>query len=190
MSRRLRAGLPRIAAALAIAGAALAAAGCGGSGGDDGGSELALGEEAVVEHTDLDSPGTPTTTLGITVLAVREGSVQELEQGGFQLDPDEKDVTPYYVDSRIENEGEEAVRKLLFLGLEDGDGNRTSATTIVSLGGAPFGKCEKRTDGTVAPGESFETCTLFLVRSGEPRRVSFLPQSAEGATDFVYWDVG
>jgi hypothetical protein len=143
-----------------------------------------------VEHTDLGSPGTPRTTFGMTVLAVREGTVAELEEGGFRLDPGERDVTPCYVDSRIENEGAAAVKKLLFLGLEDGGGSRTSATTISSLGGAPFEKCAKRTEGMVEPGESFETCTLFLVRGGEPRHASFLPQSADGATEYVYWKVG
>jgi len=45
-------------------------------------------------------------------------------------------------------------------------------------------------EGELAPGESFETCTLFLVPKGrEPSKVSFLPNDPGAETDFVYWDV-
>ena len=168
---------------------ALGLAGCGG--GDDGAQTLALGEKAVVEHTT--APGTATaatTTLGITVLAVRRGSQGELEEGGFTLDADEKTATPYYVDTRWENQGSEAVDKPLLVSLEDQDENRIGSTTIIDLGGSPFRECPKADSGQLAPGESYESCLLFLVPEGsEPQRVSFLPYAPDSETEYVYWAV-
>jgi hypothetical protein len=174
---------------LACVALALGLGGCGG--GDDGGSTLALGTEAVVDHTQIGTGGAaPSTTLGITVLKVRQGTQEELKQGGFRLDPDEQKTTPYYVDVRYENQGQEAIKRQLDVGLEDQDGNLISATTIISLGGPPFAKCPKISEGELVPGQSYESCTLFLVPEGrEPGKVSFLPYNPTSETEFVYWDV-
>ncbi len=161
---------------------------CGGGGGG-GGANHPLGAEAVVEHTEL-SGGNAKTTLGITVLRVRKGTQKELKDAGFTLDPDEQSATPYYVDARFTNKGSNAIKRDLSLSLEDQDGNLISSTVIIELGGTPFQKCRKNTEGELAPGESFETCTLFLVPKGrEPSKVSFLPNDPGAETDFVYWDV-
>ena len=168
--------------------AALAVAGCGGGGG--GSSSLALGEEAVAQHADSgDADATP-TTLGVTVHAVRQGTQQELEDGGFTLDPDEQELTPYYVDASFENQGTQTIDRRLRPGLEDGDGNLINATTIISLGGPPFEKCPQPTEGRLESGQTYESCTLFLVEEGrEPDRASFLPYVPGEETDFVYWEV-
>jgi hypothetical protein len=174
---------------LALAALGLGLAACGGGGGS---SSLALGAEAVVEHTQIGEGGALTaTTLGITVLAVREGTQQELEQGGFTLDPEEQSTTPYYVDVRYENQGTEAIKRQLDVGLEDEDGDLIGSTVIIDLGGAPFEQCPKISEGDLAPGESYESCTLFLVPEGSgPSKVSFLPYDPENETEFVYWDAG
>jgi hypothetical protein len=165
----------------------LALAACGGGGG--GGANHPLGAEAVVEHTEL-SRGKAKTTLGITVQRVRKGTQQELTDAGFSLDPSERSTTPYYVDARFTNKGSNAIKRNLSLSLEDQDGNLISSTVIIELGGTPFQKCRKNTKGALAPGESFETCTLFLVPKGrEPSEVSFLPNDPGAETEFVYWDV-
>jgi hypothetical protein len=187
----MRASPTRRILPLALVALALGTAGCGGSDGGGGSSPLALGEQAVIEHTQIAAgAAAPKTTLGITVLAVREGTQQELEQGGFQLNPDEKETTPYYVDVRYQNQGTQAITRQLNVGLEDEDGNLVTATTILSLGGPPFEKCPKISDGELEPGATYESCTLFLVSDGrEPSKVSFLPYDPENETDFVYWDV-
>jgi hypothetical protein len=166
---------------------ALVMAGCGGGGGGES-SDLALGEEAVVQHADTEADATP-TTLGVTVLTVRQGTQQELEDGDFKLDPDEQELTPYYVDARFENQGTQTIDRRLRPGLEDGDGNLINATTIISLGGPPFEKCPQPTEGQLESGQTYESCTLFLVEEGrEPDRASFLPYVPGEETDFVYWD--
>lgn len=175
-------------AVLAILATTLAVAGCGGGSGDS--SSLALGETASVQHAKSGSPeGTPTTTVGVTVLAVRAGTQEELEEGGFSLDPDEKELKPYYVDVRYENQGQESIDRSLGVGLRDQDDNLISEVAIISLGGPPFEKCPRTRDGSLEPGDSYESCSLFLLpEDSEPDRVHFLPYVPGTETDWVYWD--
>jgi hypothetical protein len=174
---------------LGLVGAVLALAGCGGDGGDAS-SALPLGATAEVEHTNAGAAaGTPTTMLGVTVLAVRMGTQQVLGDGGFSLDPDEKELQPYYVDVRYENQGDAAIERHLGVSLRDGDDNLISETVIISLGGSPFEKCPKVRGGSLEPGASYESCSLFLVPEGsEPERVSFLPYVPGVETDFIHWN--
>ena len=175
---------------LACVALGLGFAACGG--GDGGGDALALGEEAAVEHTQILSGGKPgpKTTLGITALKVRRGTQEELKQAGFKLDPDEQRGTPYYVDTRYENQGTQTIKRELLVSLEDGDGNSISSTTIIDFGGDPFKLCPKAERGSLAAGESYESCLLFLVAEGkQPSKVSFLPYDPESETEFVYWAI-
>ena len=113
-----------------------------------------------------------------------------LVSAGFSLDPEEKTATPYYIDVRYANKGSAAIDRGLVVSLEDGDGNTISSTTIINLGGEPFGKCPQAERGKLAPGQSYEDCRLFLVPGGrEPERVTFLPYNPEEPTDFVRWTV-
>jgi hypothetical protein len=165
----------------------LLVAACGGASG--GAAALALGKEAVVEHAQIsgDAP-LPKTTLGITVKAVRTGAIAELEAGGYEIDADQQSLTPYYVDVRFENKGSQAIDRHLWVSLEDQDGNLISAVTIFNYGGEPFAMCPDNGRGELAPGEAFETCTLFFVEPGrKPTKVSFLPNDPGTETDWVYW---
>lgn len=54
---------------------------------------LALGQEALVEHADVGTETGAPTSLAVTVLAVREGTMEEL--GSFyEIDPEDQDKTP------------------------------------------------------------------------------------------------
>ena len=174
---------------LAASIAVIALAGCGGGGGGES-SDLALGEQASVQHAKSGSPeGTPTTTIGVTVLAVRAGTQEELEEGGFSLDPDEKELKPYYVDVRYENQGQEPIERSLGVGMRDQDDNLISEVAIISLGGPPFEHCPRVKEGTLEPGDSYESCSLFLLPpDSEPDRVHFLPYVPGIETDWVFWD--
>lgn len=176
-------------AALAMA-TALFMTGCGGGGGDS--SSLALGEQASVQHAKAGAAeGTPTTILGVTVRAVRAGTQEELEDGGFSLDPDEKELKPYYVDVRYENQGQNTIERQMSVSLRDQDDNLINPTVIISLGGPPFEDCPTNRGGELEPGDAYESCSLFLVDpDSEPRRVTFLPSVPGTETDWVYWDAG
>ena len=158
--------------------------------GDDGPAAHPLGTEVLVGHEDV-SGGAPgvRTQIGLTVLAVRRGTQEELAANGLEVDDDARDATPYYVDARYANRGERAVKRNLSVGLEDTDGDLMGRTLIFGLGaGEPFAPCPRVLEGTLEPGESYESCTLVLVPDGvDVGRVHFLSTSPGEEPEFVYW---
>lgn len=158
--------------------------------GGNGAKANPLGTEVVVGQHDV-SEGEPgvRTQIGLTVLAVRTGTQQELEANGLQVDSEDKGATPYYVDARFANKGPNAVKRSLDVGLEDSDGNLLPRTLIFGLGTDPFKPCTEVTEGTLKPGESYESCTLVLVPEGrDVDKVHFLSDNGPGEPpDFVYW---
>jgi hypothetical protein len=175
----------RFVPVLAVLISALPACGGGGGGGGDAHS---LGEEAAVGYSQTDPAAR--TTLGVTVLAVRKGTQQQLTDGGYEVDEDARDTTPYYVDVRYENQGQATVKRNLPISLEDSDGNLIGSTLIFNYGGKPFGPCKEINEGELAPGQSYESCTLFLVpEDTDIGQVSFLSDKGPGnEPEFVYWE--
>jgi hypothetical protein len=173
-----------------MAAVALVLAACGG-GGNGGGEVHPLGQEAVVGYNEPTSTGQrgPRVEIAITVLAVRTGTQQELSENGLEVDPEDQDTIPFYVDARFENRGANAVTRNLDMSLEDSDGNLIGNTLIFDYGGEPFEPCPRVTEGTLAPGESYESCTLFLVPEGvDVGNVSFLSDNGPNQEpEFVYW---
>jgi hypothetical protein len=160
--------------------------------GGDGAKPHPLGTEVVVGHTDA-SGGPPgvRTRIGLTVLRVRKGTQQELAANGLRVDPEDESATPYYVDARFANKGPNAVGRTLRVDLEDSDGNRIPATLVFDFGGEPFEPCRAAAEGSLKPGESYESCTLVLVPDGlDPVRVEFLSdRGPDEEPEFVYWAV-
>ena len=175
----------RVAPVLAVLITGLAA--CGGGGGG-GGDAHPLGEKATVGYSQTDPQAR--TMLGVTVLAIRKGTQQQLEDGGYEVDEDARDTTPYYVDVRYENQGQSTVKRNLPISLEDSDGNLIGSTLIFNYGGEPFMPCTDVNEGELAPGQSYESCTLFLVPEGKDvGKVSFLSDNGPGnEPEFVYWE--
>ena len=169
-------------------------AACGSS--SSGGAKLALGTEAVIaSYTEQASGTTPAvdTSLGVTVLAVRAGTQAELAAGGFTFDDDKaKTATPYYVDARYSNKGKGSMQRSLSVGMEDTKGNSIPTTLVVDLGGTPFAPCPDHNDPAVnlEPGQSYETCTLFLVPKGTKLdRVRFVSQADDATITFTDWAI-
>ena len=165
-------------------------AACGGS--SSGGTKLALGTEAVVAYTAPASGTTPAadTTLAVTVLAVRLGTQAELVAGGFKVDDKVKNSTPYYVDARYSNKGKGSLTRNLSVGMEDANGNSVPTTLVFDLGGVPFAPCKDNNDSasTLEPGQSYETCTLFLVPHGTKLdKVRFVSQAPDATITFTDW---
>lgn len=167
--------------------------GGGGAGGGGEGEVHALGESVVVgwnERDDLGERGV-STEVEVTVLEVRQGTHEELTDAGFEVDEEDRDTTPYYVDARFENVGDGTVTRNLDVSLEDNDGNLIGSTIIFDYGDVGFPPCENVSEGKFKPGDSYESCTLFLVPEGvEVGQVSFLSdEGADVPPEFVYWDV-
>lgn len=165
-------------------------AGCGNS--SSGGTKLALGTEAIIAYTAQASGSTPAvdTSLGVTVLAVRAGTQAELVAGGFKVDDKDKTSTPYYVDARYSNKGKGSVPRSLSVSMEDTKGNSVPTTLVFDLGGTPFAPCKDNNDtaSNLEPGQSYETCTLFLVPKGTNLdKVRFVSQAPDATITFTDW---
>jgi hypothetical protein len=163
------------------------------NGGSGGSKKLALGTEAVVAYTTTASGSTPAanTTLGVTVLKVRSGTQEELTSAGFKVEDQDKDATPYYVDVRYANKGSGAVPRELSVGLEDKNDNSVPTLLVTSLTSEPFDLCKDASSTSpLNPGESYESCTLFLVPKGMTLdRARFVSQSADATITFTDWAV-
>jgi hypothetical protein len=173
---------------ITLTAATLLVAACGG--GSDSPAKLALGTEAVVAYAAPESGTIPAvdTSLGVTVLAVRVGTQEELADGGFDVDDEDKDATPYYVDARFSNKGDGPVPRNLSVGMEDTKGNSVPTTLIINLGGGSYAPCPANDDGVLVPGESYESCTLFLVPKGTKLdRVRFVSQGPDATITFTDW---
>lgn len=154
------------------------------------GSESApLGTAQPVVHTDYDTDAS--TELEVTVLAVRRGTVAELEAAGLQFDPEEEDLVPHYVDVRFTNTGTETVPRTMRVSLEDSNDSLISPTIVFDFSGGqttPEGPCIDVKDGELPPGESFEDCTLFLVDPAtDVAAVTFLSAPGSSESAFVDW---
>jgi hypothetical protein len=160
--------------------------------GRDGAKPHPLGTEVLVGHRDF-SGGQPgvRTRIGLTVLAVRKGTQDELAANGLEVEPADRSATPFYIDARFTNRGPNAVERTLTVGLEDSEGNLVASTLFFGLGSEPFELCPRITEGTLKPGESYESCTLVLVPDGvEPAKVEFLSdRGPDEEPEFVYWAV-
>ncbi len=152
-----------------------------------------MGEEAPVGYAAKDDKGQYTgvrATIGLTVLAVRKGTHQQLEEHGFEVDAEGRDTTPYYIDARFENQGNQPVKRTFDVSLEDSDGNLIGRTIVFNYGDKPYKHCTEVTKGTLKPGASYESCSLFLVKEGvEIGKVSYLSDNGpDEAPEFVYWE--
>lgn len=149
-----------------------------------------LGTEVVVGHKDVsEGQRGVRTQIALTVLAVRTGTQEELEENGFRLDPDEKDATPYYIYVRFANKGPNTVKRNLHVGLEDSGGNLIRSPIVFRYGDRLFEQCPESDDGTLKSGETYESCTLALVPKGvDAAKVHFLSDNGPNEEpELVYW---
>ena len=174
--------MTRLTFALALT--ALGLAGCGG--GDSpsarrpsSSSRRASGDTAAVN-----------TTLGVTVLAVRKGTQAQLEQAGFEVDPENQSATPYYIDVRYANKGKGKASRDVSVAMENSDGSSIPTTLVFDYRGKPYDNCENL-KGALAPGQSYEDCTLFLVpKDQKVGDILFTSQSADAEIKFTRWETG
>jgi hypothetical protein len=155
------------------------------AGGGDG--TLAPGRAAVVPFVDYGTPNqSKKTKVGVRVHEVRKGKIADFK--GFDLAPDQRRSTPYYVDATFENRGGFPLsRNLLRASLEDGDGREYRPTTLVVLGGS-FQRCPQPARSALKPGRSFDGCSVVLLpKDARPGRVRF---QGDVAKDPVYWEAG
>jgi hypothetical protein len=147
---------------------------------DDG--NLPLGERAVVDYIQYGPPEIK-TQLGVTVAKVRKGKLADFKD--FNLDAEQKNAVPYYVDTRFENLGSEPLdRNLIEPSAEDADGQEYASTTLIVLNGT-FKPCPDASEKKLQPGDAFTGCaTIFIPNGKELERVRF---EGDVTKDPVFW---
>ncbi len=179
--RNLKTRPVHVLGALALGLSTLALSGC-----EETSDAHALGDKVDTTFYSLleggkQGPGT------VAVTDVREGTFDELDAGGFEVEVDPDENTVYYVDVSFENKGDVPVDLRDPSGI-DQDDNLVPSLTVIDTGGAPaFEQCPLLPD-TLAPGDSVDGCAIVLAPDGHDiEKVSYLADLSE---EFVYWESG
>jgi hypothetical protein len=132
-------------------------------------TELEVGETATVSYVPFEEEGKGGAHQGLEAkVAVTE--IEERTQGdlsGIELEPEEKEKTPFFVEATVEavgaEEPPEGENPALRLSAVDDRGQEAPSLTILG----EFPACEEvlPPEHFVA-GESFKTCFIYLVREG------------------------
>jgi len=150
-----------------------------------------LGTEVVVGYQEPKDDGSSgeRTQFGLTIVAVRRGTQEELEANGIEVEPEDRTATPYYVDARFTNRGPSAVERAPSVGLEDSDGNTFRSLIVFGGGVEPFEPCPEASGGGLEPGGSGESCSLILVPDGlDVAKVYYLSDHGpDKEPEWVYW---
>ena len=140
------------------------------------GETLALGKRAVVPYV-VYGTGSKTgtqqeTTLGVTVRRVRKGKISDFKD--FNLDAEQKNTVPYYIDVKYENLGDLKLQRfLLDPSVEDTDGQEYKPLNLIVLSGT-FKTCPQPSRARLRGGQSFTLCAPVLLPKGKTyERVRF-----------------
>jgi hypothetical protein len=136
------------------------------------GSTRAVGERAFVRYAGLGAKLEPTvtTTLGVTVEKVDEGSSSDIEGLG-------ESTVPYYVHVEYENHGEAAIDVSGPGGrftIRGSDGEEYDTEGVISIGGE-FSACPGADPGaTLATEEAILDCVVITLLKGvSPKEIRF-----------------
>lgn len=142
----------------------------------EAGETLPLGERVVAPYvvygTGAKAATKQTTTLGVTVLRVRKGKISDFKD--FNLDADEKNTVPHYVEVKYENLGDLKLQRFLMdPAIEDTEGNEYKPLNLIVLSGT-FKQCPQPSKARLRGGQSFTLCAPFLLPKGKTyERVRF-----------------
>ncbi len=142
----------------------------------EAGETLALGTRVVAPYvvygTGTKAATKQETTLGVTVLRVRKGKISDFK--GFNLDKEQKNTVPYYVEAKYENLGDLKLQRFLMdPAIEDTEGQEYRPLNLIVLSGT-FKKCPSPSRSRLLGGQSFTLCAPFLLPRGKTyERVRF-----------------
>ncbi|ASR39660.1 hypothetical protein BAY61_25610 [Prauserella marina] len=124
------------------------------------GTELAVGETAVLPFPDAPEPG---GVLGVTVTGIERGEAADIASFG----EDAEGLVPYYIKVKVENlSGTDLSFAQIGMRALTADGESTGA--FATSGTEVEGKCEAQEapPGFTAAGATFETCVLDAAEDG------------------------
>jgi hypothetical protein len=175
--------------------------GCGGDGGgveatfDPGPVEIAqpgsprpLGERAFVKYDGLGAENEPSvkTTLGVTVLEVKEGDASG-------IDDFPENSTPYYVQFEVENHGDGAISAGAGpsgrITVRGSDGSVYETIGVVTIAGE-FDFCDRADpQSTLAKGEAIMDCAIVAVNDDVSPEVVLFEGNYADQEEPVGWTV-
>jgi hypothetical protein len=128
------------------------------------GSQLKIGQTAIIAFSDVSHPATK-STLVVTPLSLEKGSAAE-DLKGIQLDASQQGSTPYFVRVRFTNIGTGDLSGTFptasVHGVDDRKQDQSSVTFI-----GDFPRCpENKAPPGFTHGKTFTTCETFLIPSG------------------------
>lgn len=134
------------------------------------GTKLGVGTTAIVLYA-TDSSEKETVPLEVAVQSITPGKIDELS--GFELDAQSKQGDPSYVTVSFRNTGTVAMDPGGIFGLINGFNAEDDKVNRLSLIGS-FKKCDGIPPDTLAPGESFTNCEVYIAPKGQQvRKVVF-----------------
>ena len=125
------------------------------------GSTLKLGQPAVIAYDDASSHDK--STIQITPDAIQQGSISDFKN--VQLDANQKNSTPYYVNVSVKNVGKGDLSGDSPANYLDGVDDRGQAQQAVIFFG-DFSRCSSVDPKSLKPGQSYKTCETFLIPKG------------------------
>lgn len=134
------------------------------------GTKLGVGSPATVLYA-TDSTDTATTSLEVVVKSIEPGAIEDLSN--FDLDAQAKQGAPFYATVSFRNTGTVAMDPGGIFGLINGYNAEDDKVSRLSLIGS-FKKCDGIPPDTLAPGESFTNCEVYIAPKGQQvRKIEF-----------------
>ena len=129
------------------------------------GASLSVGQPATVNFIPpSQDTKTPVTRLKVTVQSIQKGTLDDFKN--VQLDAQQRAGTPTYVQVKIANVGSKPAKSdTAAADIEgvDNTGNTEQSLTIIG----DFTRCnDPSSEKPIPPGESLQTCLIFLVPGG------------------------
>jgi hypothetical protein len=142
------------------------------------GASLAVGQPATVNFIPpTQNTKTPVTRLRVTVQSIEKGTLDDFKN--VQLDAQQKAGTPTYVKVKIANVGSQPAKSdTAAADIEGVDNTGETEQSLTIIG--DFARCnDPSSEKPIAPGQSIQTCLIFLVPGGITK-VAYT-----GTTDYI-----
>ncbi|MEV4316117.1 hypothetical protein [Actinocrispum sp. NPDC049592] len=145
--------------------AASSAAVAAGDGGEvtKSGTKLSVGQPATVNY-ETESGSKETTKLTVTNVSVKKGAISDMKN--FNLDAQTKTSEPYYVTMSFKNAGPKPMKPGGIFGLievHNAAGDELGKLNLIGT----FKLCEGDVPETLAVGESYNDCNVYLAPPGQ-----------------------
>jgi hypothetical protein len=125
------------------------------------GTKLKVGETAVIDYEDASTHGK--SIIEFTPKKIEKGSLEDF--ANIDLDADQKKSTPYYAEITVKNVGKGDLSggdpATYVNGVDDRGQDQNE---LIFIGG--FDRCNHETPKKLKPGDSYDSCLVYLIPGG------------------------